>query len=358
MLGTRERGGPRSAANPKFPVRHVLQASRRPRSSDPRCRHRGVDHVIHAETVPAAVVVASGLMNSSSTGISIEAADLDQHRVTQEMWVGIPAGIEMTNTQSTSYDPATQRLLNTHHMATVDGKVISTGSNMMNLGSRRKTVVSAGSGFDMGKPYHGNAVLVAMTADSLTWEYTEMSQGKTTVYENVVTFTGPNTQRNAVREGRESPDQRLTRANPAKELLPAAGWSGTGTRRPDGYRQAVSWIGDGHVLKFVGKSKQAGGDWRNDNVFLWFWDPAFDHISTLFLDQNGAVIHGKIDSISRNGDSVTIVSSHEGSLQRDDHEHADDAGHRWDTLTGTFQGMALDGIRHKLNGADAGSAAA
>lgn len=313
---------------------------------------------VHAETVPAAVEVALPTSMNEFVNWHLDRGACGTWTttgVTQEMWVGIPAGIEMTNTQTTSYDPATQRLLNTHHMATVDGKVISTGSNMMTWDPERKAVVSAGSGFDMGKPYHGNAVLVAMTADSLTWEYTEMSQGKTTVYENTVTFTGPNTQRNTFRmkNGGEPWTSELTRSNPAKELLAGCGLVGNWDQAaPDGsvYRQAVSWIGDGRVLKFVGKSRKAGGDWRNDNVFLWFWDPAYDHISTLFLDQNGAVIHGKVDSISRNGDSVTIVSTHEGSrfnglTMSTQLTQVIDG----DTLTGTFQGMSLDGLRHKLN---------
>ena len=70
--------------------------------------------------------------------------------VTEDMWVGIPAGLKVTNTQHTRYDVATQQLFNSHHMATEDGKVISTGSNVMTWDADRKAVISAGSGFDMG----------------------------------------------------------------------------------------------------------------------------------------------------------------------------------------------------------------
>ena len=275
--------------------------------------------------------------------------------VTEDMWVGIPAGIEMTNTQTTWYDVPSGELFNSHRMVTADGTVISTGTNVMTWDADRKTVVSAGSGFDMGKPYHGTSVLTGMTADSLTWEYTEMSQGKTTVYENVVTFTGPNTRTNSVRvKGGGDPwTSEMTRTNPAKAMLADTGLVGNWDQsNPDGsiYRQAVSWIGDGHVLKFEGMVKQPGGEWRNDNVFLWFWDPAYDHVSTLFLDQHGTVIHGKVDSLTRDGDVVTIVSSHEGSrfnglTMSTQLTQVIDG----DTLTGTFQGMSLDGIRHGLN---------
>ena len=62
------------------------------------------------------------------------------------------------------------------------------------------------------------------------------------------------------------------------------------------------------------------------------------------------MIHGKVDSLTRDGDVVTIVSSHEGSrfnglTMSTQLTQVIDG----DTLTGTFQGMSLDGIRHKLN---------
>ncbi len=41
--------------------------------------------------------------------------------------------------------------------------------------------------------------------------------------------------------------------------------------------------------------------------------PVHDHIATLYMDAHGAVIHGKVDSITREGDAVTLVASHEGS---------------------------------------------
>ena len=47
--------------------------------------------------------------------------------VTEDMWVGIPAFFYSSKRQHTRYDIATQQLFNSHHMATEDGKVISTG---------------------------------------------------------------------------------------------------------------------------------------------------------------------------------------------------------------------------------------
>ena len=276
--------------------------------------------------------------------------------VTEDMWVGIPAGLKVTNTQYTRYDVATQQLFNSHHMATEDGKVISTGSNVMTWDADRKAVISAGSGFDMGKPYHGTSILMNMTDDSLSWEYTEMSQGKTTVYENVVTYTGRNVRSNSVRVqgGEGSPwVSEATRSNPAKEDLASIGLPGTWEKTmADGsvMRRKISWIADEHVLKYESMSKSADGTWAIDDLFVWYWDPTYDHIATLYLDDHGTVIHGKVNSISRDGDSVTIVATHEGTrfagLTMSTQATQVITG---DTFTTTFQDMSLDGVRHKMS---------
>ena len=276
--------------------------------------------------------------------------------VTEAMWVGIPAGLEVTNTQKTWYDVPTGELYNSHHMETEDGRVISTGSNVMTWDADRKAVVSAGSGFDMGKPYHGTSVLTGMTGDSLTWEYTEQSQGKTTVYQNVVTYTGLNTRTNAVKvkgSDGEAWTSEATRSNPCKATLAAAGLPGTwDSTRPDGTidRQVVSWVADDHVLKYERSAKSPGGDWKSESLFVWYWDPAYDHVATLYLDAHGTVIHGKVDSITRNGNAVTIVATHEGSrfggltMSTQATQVITPK-----TLTTTFQNMSLDGVRHPMS---------
>jgi hypothetical protein len=275
--------------------------------------------------------------------------------VTKDMWVGIPAGIKVTNTHKTWYDVPTQQLINSHHMVTEDGRVISTGSNVMTWNSEDKAVVSAGSGFDMGKPYNGTSILVGMTKDSLSWEYTEQSQGKTTVYETVETYTGRNTRTNSVKvKGADSKAwvSEATRSNPAMEMLDGANLAGTWEQTgPDGtiWREVVSWVADERVLKYEGKSKSPGGAWKGDSIFIWYWDPAYDHISTLYLDDHGTVIHGKVDSITRNGDSVSIITTHEGSrfaglTMSTQMTQLVTKG----TITTTFQDVAIDGIRHKL----------
>ena len=281
--------------------------------------------------------------------------------VTEGMWVGIPAGLEVTTTQNTWYDVPTGQLFNSHHMATADGRVISTGSNVMTWDSDRKVVVSASSGFDLGKPYNGTSVLVGMSGTSLEWEYTEHSQGKTTVYENTIEYraspdSGSNSRVNSVQvkgDGGEPWISKANRENPCKEMLVDAGLTGTWeSTHPDGSmsREVISWVADEHVLKYEHSGKSPGGEWRSDALFVWYWDPSYDHIATLYLDAHGTVIHGKVESIVRDGDAVTIVASHEGSRF---------GGLTMSTqvtqvvtekmISTTFKDMSLDGVRHSMS---------
>jgi hypothetical protein len=112
----------------------------------------------------------------------------------------------------------------------------------------------------------------------------------------------------------------------------------------------VAWVADGHILKQEGFATLADGTVESQDVFLWYWDPAHDHIATLYMDGHGAVIHGKVDSITRDGDTVTIVASHEGSrfggLTMSTQATQVITGK---TLTTTFQNMSIDGLRHSMS---------
>ena len=276
--------------------------------------------------------------------------------VTEAMWVGIPAGLKVTTTHNTWYDVASDQLFNSHHMETEDGRVISTGSNVMTWDSKRNAVISASSGFDMGKPYHGTSILMGMSDQALTWEYTEMSQGKTTVYDNVITYTGMNTRTNSVKvKGGDGKawNSEATRANPCMAMLADSGLAGTWEKTlPDGsmIRQVVSWVADEHVLKYERFFKAEGKDWASDSLFVWYWDPAHDHIATLYLDAHGTVINGRVDSITRKNGAVTIVASHEGSrfggltMSTEATQVITDK-----SITTSFKDMSLDGIRHSMS---------
>tara|TARA_Y100000589_G_scaffold282021_3_gene279305 strand:- start:7789 stop:8817 length:1029 start_codon:yes stop_codon:yes gene_type:complete len=273
--------------------------------------------------------------------------------VTKEMWVGIPAGLTYTGTNTMRYEPGTGQLVHSYHMVTNDGRVISTGCGMMGWDAKSGAPVASFSGYDMGKPYHGNSVLKGMTDDTIHWEYTEESQGKTTTYIQSVTYTGMNTRSNSVQQGADGTPwvSQAVRANPVGDLMKATKLAGTWDMPlPDGrtLRTTISWLADQRVLKQESFYTDDAG--QSMDLYLMYWDPVNDHIATIYLDNHGTVIHGKVDSITDEGGKVTIVSSHEGSrfggltMSTQMTRVVTDK-----TLTSSFQGMALDGIRHGLS---------
>ena len=276
--------------------------------------------------------------------------------VTETMWVGIPAGINYTNSNTMWYEPDTQQLFHSHHMVTEDGRVISTGAGVMYWNAERNIPMTSGSGFDMGKPYNGTSQLRGMTQDAIHWTYTENAQGKTTTYNNTVTYTSPNTRTNSVvvKDSNNDPwISHAVRANPGGKMLEATKLAGTWDyTMPDGrtMRRVISWMADKHVLKQERTILGEDGDQSSMDLYLMYWDPINDHIATLYLDDHGTMIHGKIDSITTKGDDVTIISSHEGSRFGDltmSTQMTQVVNDR--TLTTSFQGMSLDGMRHGLS---------
>ena len=273
--------------------------------------------------------------------------------VTEKMWVGIPAGLTYTNTNIMWYEPDTEQLFHSHHMVTDDGRVISTGSGLMYWDAKQNAPIGSGSGYDMGKPYNGTSTLKGMSDDTIVWEYTEHSQGETTTYTNSVEYTGVNTRTNSVREGTDGTPWVSTsvRANPGGDLMKTTRLVGTWDyAMPDGktMRRVISWMADKRVLKqertIVGETEESM------DLYLMYWDPVNDHIATLYLDDHGTVIHGKVDSITTRGGEVTIISSHEGSRFGDltmSTQMTQVVNDR--TLTTSFQGMSLDGVRHGLS---------
>lgn len=276
--------------------------------------------------------------------------------VTEDMWVGIPSGLDYTHTMSCRFDVDTGRLVDHGQMQAEDGTIISTGSGVMTWDDNLNTVVGTFSGFDMGEPFHGRSVLKLATEDTLSWEYTEMSRGETTVYEQVVTYTGRNTRKNSYKvKGSDAEPWVNTdrRVKPAKSMLAEAGLSGTWvTQADDGSesKTVVSWAAGEHVLKHERFDRIPGGDWSSSSLFVWYWDDHHNHIATMYLDDHGTVIHGSVESISKTEDTVTIISNHEGN-RYNDLTMSTQAKQvvTPDSITNSWTGMSLNGKRHRLS---------
>ena len=275
--------------------------------------------------------------------------------VTKEMWVGIPAGIRYTSTNTLIYSPEDQTLYHSQRMVTENGRVISTGTGLMYWSEENNAPMACSSGFDMGKPYTGTSTLKGIDGDSIHWEYTELSQGQSTTYSNIVKYTGLNTRTQAVMAENTSEPwvTQSVRANPGGDLMKTTNLAGTWKRElPDGstLHREISFIADGHVLKQARTLTQKDGTTIETDLYLMYWDPVNDHIATMYLDEHGTVIHGKIDSITTEGDTVTVISSHEGSrfggltMSTQMTQVVTPK-----TLTTTFQNMSLNGIRHGLS---------
>ena len=281
----------------------------------------------------------------------------NQSGVTKDMWVGIPAGLSYTNTNTLRYDPKTSRIFSTYEMITEDGLVISTGVGMTYWNPELDAPVSTSSGFDMGKPYTGSSTLVGIKGDAIYWAYTEESQGKNTAYENIQEFTGPNTRRDSVSVIGSNVEPWVTtpvRNNPAGNMLNSCKLTGTWeTPLPNGetLKAEVSWIADDHVLRQERSLVRKDGSSYPSDMYLMYWDPSHHRIATLYLDEHGAVIHGYVKSITHGDDkSVTIVSAHEGhrygglTMSTEMTRVITD-----DSITTSFDGMALNSLPHQMS---------
>ena len=281
----------------------------------------------------------------------------NQSGVTKDMWVGIPAGISYTNTNSLRYDPKSKRMFSSYEMVTDEGQVISTGVGMTYWNPELDAPVSTSSGFDMGKPYTGTSTLVGIKGDAIYWAYTEDSQGKSTAYENIQEFTGPNSRRDSVAVIGSNVEPWVTtpvRDNPAHALLNPCKLIGTWeSPLPNGEKfiAEVTWTADNHVLKQERSVVRKDGTSYPSDMYLMYWDPSHHRIATIYLDEHGAVIHGYVKSITHGDDgNVTIVSTHKGdrygglTMSTEMTRTISD-----DSIITSFEGMALDSQPHQMS---------
>ena len=101
---------------------------------------------------------------------------------------------------------------------------------------------------------------------------------------------------------------------------------------------------------------KAASDWTSSSLFVWYWDDHHDHIATMYLDDHGTVIHGSVESISKSGDTVTIISNHEGNRYYD-LTMSTQAKQvvTPNSITNSWTGMSLNGQRHELSWSEGSS---
>ena len=113
---------------------------------------------------------------------------------TIKLWEGIPGGLDYTLNFTISLAHQGQAMIQTHHMATSTGEVISTGTILRYWDKKSKSVLSSHSGFDQGQLYTAHSELVGIDASTQTtkWKYTETSRGKTADFFLTIQRKGPN----------------------------------------------------------------------------------------------------------------------------------------------------------------------
>ena len=285
--------------------------------------------------------------------------DWTETGVTKDMWVGIPAGLAYTSTMSITLSDDRTRILRNYMMATDDGRVISTGSGFTYWDEATKSPMATNAGFDMGKPYHGTSTLVGINSDTAVWEYTEHSQGKTSVYRETEQAVNPTMLRKSTsKKGAEGKpwESDLTRVNHLKAHGLDAMIGGWTMEMPDGttVRTGTSWaVGEQAIVSRSGKSS-ADGTRVGEGMSVLFWDPAAMRIATIYFAPNGGVYPGIVASVKKDGDKLTMVTLYGGNNTTEMSMSAVftqviDA----DSMTNTFSDVTLNGAAHTFEWSDA-----
>ena len=237
---------------------------------------------------------------------------------TEDMWVGIPAGLKITETGTESFSEDSKAIIGGYTMVLDDGTVVSTGTHVITWDKAVGKVVRTNSGFDMGKPYHGTSTLTAMDGASLRWKYTEQSQGKTTTYEQRLTAVGPNERHNT---NRKLPDGKpwnttMRRANPFADAMKGCDLTGTWEMAATDGGKMVG-VGtlelDGRMMRFAEHHvDQAGKKTPWSHMTMW-WDGATETIRMQYSGADGGAAAGEVTSLSSGPRLVTMVSRYQGS---------------------------------------------
>lgn len=284
--------------------------------------------------------------------------DWTETGVTKDMWVGIPAGLDYTSTMSITLSDDRTRILRNYMMATDDGRVVSTGSGFTYWDEKTKAPVATSSGFDMGKPYHGTSTLVGINIDTAVWEYTEHSQGKTSVYRDSQQVVNPTMLRNSVKKkGAEGKPwvSELTRVNHLKahglDAL-VGGWS---LEMPDGsvMRTGTSWaVGQQAIVSRSAKSS-SDGTRVSEGMSVLFWDPSAMQINSIYFGPNGGVYVGIVASAKKEGDKLTLVTLYGGNNTTEmSMTTVFTQVIEGDSMTNTFSDVTINGAPHAFGWAN------
>lgn len=251
---------------------------------------------------------------------AVELGSWSSSGVTGSVWEGIPAGIEFTSTGHTKMDETKTRIVRHYSMQSADGKVISSGGGHVFWDADSGKVRSTGSGFDFGKPYHGESEYLGFDAQSNTehWKHSETSRGKKTDYLVTVCKVDRNSLKRTVapENGSEPWVMESTRANPLERALDGFDHLGTWVQESEGgemRRDRIETILDGRAVAITEEHKNKDGKWIQHAQTVITWDPTRQTLIFRGATRTGFTYQAIVESITFDGQKATMVTRGEGT---------------------------------------------
>lgn len=251
---------------------------------------------------------------------AVELGSWSSSGVTGSVWEGIPAGIEFTSTAHAKMDETKTRIVRHYSMQAADGKVISSGGGHVYWDADSGRVRSKGSGFDFGKPYHGESEYLGLDPQTNTehWKHSETSRGKKTDYLVTVCRVDRNLLKRTVapENGSEPWVMESTRANPLERALDGFDHLGTWVQESEGgetRRNRIETILDGRAVAITEEHKNKDGKWIQHAQAVITWDPTRQTLIFRGATRTGFTYQAIVESITFDGQKATMVTRGEGT---------------------------------------------
>ncbi|MCP4836906.1 MAG: hypothetical protein GY895_19310 [Phycisphaera sp.] len=224
--------------------------------------------------------------------------------VTTDVWKTLPPGIRYRYRAQVGLDESGRQVVRTFTYVDDQGKLLSSGSEIIVWDAKSGMPKKAMSGLDEGRPWSAFGRMVGFDDSRTVFSSEETGDGKT--YELLTTFerTGENTRRRTVAraDGKEIPFvQEFTRVNPLVEAL--GGWDPTGTWNTDMggvvFVNEARWSADRRcVVTTEGVRLPDGSLNVTGNGLMWF-DLDARVIRQKYVTGMGMVLDGEVLKASK-----------------------------------------------------------
>ncbi|MDG2385170.1 MAG: hypothetical protein P8N76_26100 [Pirellulaceae bacterium] len=244
------------------------------------------------------------------------------HGKTEEMWVGIPAGVEYTSTEKLEIGDEGSEIQQQHLMKTKDGKVFSTGGGRFFWDDESDQVKITVYGLDNGSDFFsGTSTLIGIDKANgkERWKHIETSRGVTTEYiiERSAKTQNERSMRWQKAEGGKPWTIHKTRLNRLAEVTDVFDMTGTWEMKlPTGDSMIIKGtLGlDGRALFAEEIQRKADGTSEKNGTFVMCWDPVNETVAFHGLGANGLRWQSEMLSLTTDNDEVTMVTRFQGAM--------------------------------------------